>query len=734
MKILIHGRKNGYTVLYPKPTPAEFYSFASDIQSISASNDGIYYDKKFYTLAFVDGGSIFTKYVFGDDVERGQLGEIGISIFIPNNQKLPGSEVKSLLDELVNIYRHNYIVSNQIIEPKNGFDWLLFTSSANCYDSKLQPCSSSNYNNVTAGTQDPAFHYYKSDSELIEHLDKPFQEEYNDYRQILFIDSSLQGAANPLNVLKKSGVEVNPDLKNDCHYLNNYNHSKGVKISAYYNNKWNERSDRKGNNQIRAKWNVKIEYLKPYYDPIEAEGTISNLDSDIHKYLEIKSNDIKIKYDAIETDSKSKPAIKKIEFRIKDWNDNPIKDAEIKIEGVQNWAKIDNYTFKGEDIGKQYKISARKENENLYLDTVPVIPDQKNDPVILTLKKQKTIKIFATDKEDGNNISNFSFWCNDGKGLRENVKEITFRNGDIEKTWIIEVSKKEKSYHYHGIEEKYCPATGENPLYIKCQKKENQQSNNETGEVDEDKRGEQKSVKQKITKFFSPKVIANSVVGILILCIGIWALCHYKPWTWFVGQTVSPDKKSEETKQEGNTDTRELITGFNANMMLIIGFVSSDYKDSEAFKEKIHNDRFFPNLGAWMDEVCKDTPQTTGSNTISGNSSVDPPAPPTSPEINKTSEIIQYIKGSELDEEKLKEYKNAQGISDTLKKSIQLCLDFWTLDGSGSGKNSKTYWSFREKVNADNNFKGSKLKVFLDKACKEQKTSYSKQDKKRGLK
>ena len=36
MKLLIHGRKNGYTVLYPKPTPKEFFSFASDIQSINA--------------------------------------------------------------------------------------------------------------------------------------------------------------------------------------------------------------------------------------------------------------------------------------------------------------------------------------------------------------------------------------------------------------------------------------------------------------------------------------------------------------------------------------------------------------------------------------------------------------------------------------------------------------------------------------------------------------------------
>jgi hypothetical protein len=62
MKILIHGRKNGYTILFPKPTPLEFYSYASDIQSISANNYDVYYGKYFYTLAFVNGGCVFTKY------------------------------------------------------------------------------------------------------------------------------------------------------------------------------------------------------------------------------------------------------------------------------------------------------------------------------------------------------------------------------------------------------------------------------------------------------------------------------------------------------------------------------------------------------------------------------------------------------------------------------------------------------------------------------------------------
>jgi hypothetical protein len=96
-----------------------------------------------------------------------------------------------------------------------------------------------------------------------------------------------------------------------------------------------------------------------------------------------------------------------------------------------------------------------------------------------------------------------------------------------------------------------------------------------------------------------------------------------------------------------------------------------------------------------------------------------------------TSEIIQYIKGSELDKQKLNEYKK-ECISESLKNSIQLCLDFWELDGGIYDSDKKTYWSFREKINKDSNFDGSKLKAFLDRTS-DSDVSYSEQDKKKGL-
>ena len=67
MKIFIQGRKDGYNTLYPKPTPAEFFQFAADIQRIDAQNNVKYYGQNLYAIAFNGSGCIFTKYIIGLD-------------------------------------------------------------------------------------------------------------------------------------------------------------------------------------------------------------------------------------------------------------------------------------------------------------------------------------------------------------------------------------------------------------------------------------------------------------------------------------------------------------------------------------------------------------------------------------------------------------------------------------------------------------------------------------------
>ena len=137
MKIFIQGRKDGYNTLYPKPTPADFFKFAADIQRIDAQRDAKYYGKSLYSIAFNGAGCILTKYIIGYDTLRGNIGNIGISILIAANQKMLGADIKNLLDDLINIYTSNYCPDFKINNQKQE-DWLLFTSAANNYDSKVK--------------------------------------------------------------------------------------------------------------------------------------------------------------------------------------------------------------------------------------------------------------------------------------------------------------------------------------------------------------------------------------------------------------------------------------------------------------------------------------------------------------------------------------------------------------------------------------------------------------------
>ncbi|MBE0574156.1 hypothetical protein IH575_04610 [Candidatus Dojkabacteria bacterium] len=536
MKILIHGRKNGYSVLYPKPTPIEFYSFASDIQSISANNNVVYYGKFFYTLAFVNGGCIYTKYVIGDDVERGQIGEIGISVFIPITRKLSGTDVKTLLDELIATYTSYYITDNKIDEPKNGFDWLLFISLANGYDAKL--LSRSFYDDTVAtGTQDPAFHYYKSDNELIEHFDRPFQDEYSDYKQILFIDSNLQGIANPLNVLKNAGVEVNPDLKDEYYYLNHYNSSKGIKITA--NGKL--RSDKKGENKIRSKWHVIINYSKDYYKPIVATGSISNPDSEIYKYLEINGSNIKIKDYAFLPE----PETKTFTFEVVTKKDNlEVDDAEIKVD-TQPWQFLPSVTFTAEELGREHKIAARK-GDNLFSDVVKITPkDYSKDSIFLPLIEKRVVKIIAIEENgEKNNIDDFKVWVSGGKCNTQIVSEVTFTADEINTTWNITV---EKDGYTRSSPMSYFPRNGDRIIYFELKKNSKRttiHTKPQNEHFSDDKKEKPKTFTSKEKTLFSkPVVISASIVSALVLSIGIWALCH------FFGNDKQP-KETPHTAQQ----------------------------------------------------------------------------------------------------------------------------------------------------------------------------------------
>ncbi|HAQ38188.1 MAG TPA: hypothetical protein DCQ58_06730, partial [Saprospirales bacterium] len=845
MELLVHGTKQGYKSSFiPNSQPT--FSLGDIRNGVNNENP---LGKSAYSIAFFNGGIVYTKYtIIRDTLRAYATGNIAFSLFLPANRELggKGADVKSLLDKLSKFYIEEYVRDNNVNRGETTLiheDWSFLQDITTEYTEQEKNRKDEE---IASGTDDPAFHYYKSDIDLIELLDKPYQEEYSRYRQILFIDSNLQGASNPLNVLKNSGIELNPDLKNEYYYLNNYNSHKGIKITA--NNQ--ARSDKKGENKIRAKWHIEINYSKDdrSFRPINAKGTISDPSSEIHKYIEIKGNQIMLKYDAFDNPIKKE---KKVTFEIKDHYGINIEGAEIQIDNLK-WYKVDGSSitkvFCGEDIIKPFKISARKESENLYSEVVTFMPDTQNEPVLLNLQKQKKVKIFVIDNENGNYIPNFKFWCNDGKGYRENISEMIFVNDEIGKTWIIKVSKIEGQVNYLGKIE-YCPAE-KNDIIVHCHKSIKGNSPNVAYKIDPGEHGKkaekcpeysnsstgddldkniivpnpgyvfknwelvdgihvakyEKKIpifKKAITILKSPAGIVSAIVSVLVIFGSIWAINKLPDKNnLFVESQISLKQINDyvegnslfldtlnNIKDKWEAQKKSYITEYgggcfggekNVNDSKVIEIwqpvkntidsaitkrVLINSKDFSALKklhysntqhsfksaiEKIESTKYedvarqlgitsqltLTQIAEKINEILNikssiiESPSTTSENTErkpakqnekSGKdeglktktsppkANVDESTQQTDGKDDMTSEIIHYIKGSELDEEKLEEYSKTRGIKEDLKTLPILCFDFWELGNSTDTKKPKTYYSFRDKINADKNFENSKL-------------------------
>jgi len=483
MELLIHGTKQGYKSNFrPNAKP----SFAlGDIDILNGVNDENPLGNSVYSLAFVNGGCVFTKYIIIRDTLRYySIGYIAFSLFLPSNKELllKGADVKSLLDKLSRSYTDEFVRDNNI----NRGERTLIQEDWSFVDEILKEFTEGVKNvkveEIISGTINPAFHYYQSNNELIELFDKPYQEEYNDYKQILFVDSNLKGEKDPLKVLKHSGVELNPDLKNETYFLNNYN-LPGLSIIA--NGK--PRSGKNGENRIRAKWRVVIKYSKDNrcYEQIIADGTIYDLSSGNVQYLEIKDNLVMLKHAAF-SDPKKKEEL--VSFEIKNPIGKFIEGAEIKI-GNRAWEKvtksITTINFQGEEIISQWKIAAKIESENLFSYPISVTPFNQSGLVELTLQKQKTQngpssgKTYKIDAgEHGKKAENCPVYSNSISGDDLDRNCIIVQEGYVFKNWQLD----------------------NNILFAQYEKR--------------------------LYFYKNPTFIAGSVVGTLVLGFGLWAWFH----------------------------------------------------------------------------------------------------------------------------------------------------------------------------------------------------------------
>ena len=134
-------------------------------------------------------------------------------------------------------------------------------------------------------------------------------------------------------------------------------------------------------------------------------------------------------------------------------------------------------------------------------------------------------------------------------------------------------------------------------------------------------------------------------------------------------------------------------------------------------------------------EICREqetirqpAPQAAPKTTPQAAPKTTPQAAPSNSDSDK---ILAYLKGKDLHKDTLRVYRE-MAKTESLKASIDLCLEFWKLDHN----NGDSYWAFNEKVKINKNLKNSALQNFLTEACLDlnsNKLQYTDSFKRKGL-
>lgn len=453
MKLFVQARKDGYNVLYPKPTPTEFFQFAGDIRP--DSKDPNLLGKYLYTISFASGGCIFTKHVIIQDVQRQGLGNVGFSIFIPNVRKLSGDDVLKLLDELSNTYCKNYC-SDYYLENKQE-DWTIFEAIKNQY--KLYNLSNDDTENYQRGTADAAYIYYADKIELSKFFDNPYQEEYSTYKQVFLVEKNLEDKSdNPLNAIPhdaNANLTGKIDLENPKYKLiYNQQARGGVKIEVKVNG-----SLRYSKSKIKRKEDLQIIWSKQFCESKVKSGKWYEIGSE---FLEI--NDIEKTITVKEIDIH--PTTYTLSIHTKDRFSNPITDAEItlKVNNHLPERKAINNTIQITEEELQNKCYIIAQKDNLISSQREIKLEDTKGSISLILSEHKKVNFYV--KDENGLVNNYNIQISN-KVVQPKEGIVVFIGEEIEKTWQISVSHRD----YETERFNYCPAKDETPKYITLKKR-----------------------------------------------------------------------------------------------------------------------------------------------------------------------------------------------------------------------------------------------------------------------
>jgi hypothetical protein len=409
-----------------------------------------------------------------------RVGNVNISLFIPNKSKLSGSDVIELLDKLLDTYCKKYAPDNNLENIVE--DWSFVTTLTSQYENRLRNGSDDDVENTQQSTGGAAYVYYSSKEELQKYFDAPYQEEYKPYKQVFFVELRLKNAPeNPLNALRhdpnpNANLTGNIDLDNPKYkLLFNQNAKNGVEIkvevngNSYYGKK------------IRRKDSLKIIYSKQYYKlkgniEKETEGKCYEIDE---KFIIVDDNTKTITVKEID-ESYLEPVTHTFHFETKDIKGKKLDNAEIILTcGYQRERKIENgkVALTEEELQKDCFVYAKKDSNLISQKKALKIADESKI-IELILREYKKITFQVVDYDNNSSVSNYNVQICDRQGniiYNGKEKDVYFSDDKINQSYKIIITHSK----YANETFSYCPAKDENTKFVKLKKRQAGSSQND---------------------------------------------------------------------------------------------------------------------------------------------------------------------------------------------------------------------------------------------------------------
>lgn len=386
MEILIQGTKGGWKLLYPTALTSEaMYRFASDARRTDSKGNIRW---QFYSIAFGGQGCVFSKYVGVRDVLRQFGGYVAFSVNIPNSKKMSGNDIKLLLDELAGRYCNDYVVNGNLGGEVHE-DWTFVKAIESQYESRLRQVQFRDMVSEQSGSGEPSFIYYESDAELCKLLDSPYQDEYSSFKQVFLLDGSYESSPeSPLNAIRhdsQANLTGKIDLENPRYKLviQLDKNNTGVDVEVKSNGKriFND-------NKVYRKDKLTINYTKKYCTPLPLEGKIT--DAELQQYLEIDEDNRIV---SVKRDVTLELASKKLVINVTDLKGRSVENVEVKVslhDSNSMKSEFDGgFVFVGEELGKKFTVTARKNNLSGSKQFVPIQIDGNIIPLTIQICPEK---------------------------------------------------------------------------------------------------------------------------------------------------------------------------------------------------------------------------------------------------------------------------------------------------------------------------------------------------------